>query len=81
MSGKSERASEMPETSRDQESQKPRVRTFSWADPAIGVEAARSLSGVDFVRKIMRGQIRRRIHTGLRGDELVWGRRAQEHAR
>ncbi len=47
----------MPQTRRDQDSEKPRVRTFSWGDPAISVQAARSLSGIDFVRKIMRGQI------------------------
>ncbi len=47
----------MPQTRRDQDGQKSRVRTFSWGDPAISVQAARSLSGIDFVRKIMRGQI------------------------
>lgn len=41
----------------DKGGQKPRVRTVSWGDPAISVEAARSLSGVDFVRKIMHSQI------------------------
>jgi uncharacterized protein (TIGR00369 family) len=49
--------SEMPEKSRDNAGAKPRVRTFSWGDPAIGMEVARSLSGVDFVRQIMRGEI------------------------
>jgi hypothetical protein len=34
-----------------------RVRTFSWSDPAIGMDVARSLSGIDFLPKITRGQI------------------------
>ena len=34
-----------------------RVRTVAWSDPAIGIEAARSLSGVEFVSKIMRGEV------------------------
>jgi len=46
-------ANKMPEASRDEHSQTSRVRTISWGDPAISIEAARSLSGVDFVRKIM----------------------------
>lgn len=50
-------ASKMLEMRHDKDGQKPRVRTVSWGDPAISVEAARSLSGVDFVRKIMRNQI------------------------
>jgi len=37
--------------------QRARIRTISWGDPVISVEAARSLRGVDFVRKIMNGQI------------------------
>jgi uncharacterized protein (TIGR00369 family) len=41
----------------DNGASKPRVRTFSWGDPAIGIEASRSLSGVEFVRKIMHGHI------------------------
>ena len=45
----------MLETSRDKDM--PRIRTVSWSDPAISLEAARSLSGVDFVHKIMRGEI------------------------
>ena len=49
--------SEMPKSSRDEDNEKARVRSVSWSDPAISVEAARSLNGVDFVRKIMRGQI------------------------
>jgi uncharacterized protein (TIGR00369 family) len=36
---------------------KPRSRTFSWGDPAIGMAVARSLSGLDFVRGVMRGEI------------------------
>lgn len=47
----------MPETSPDDDAAKPRVRTISWGDPAIGAEVARSMSGVDFVRKIMRGEV------------------------
>jgi uncharacterized protein (TIGR00369 family) len=47
----------MLEASGDNDTSKPRVRTFSWGDPAIGVEAALSLSGIDFVCTIMRGQI------------------------
>jgi uncharacterized protein (TIGR00369 family) len=35
----------------------PRTRTFSWGDPAIGMDAARSSGGLDFVRRIMRGEI------------------------
>jgi len=34
-----------------------RTRSVSWSDPAISVEAARSLSGIDFVRKIMSGHV------------------------
>lgn len=34
-----------------------RTRSVSWGDPAISVDAARSLSGIDFVRKIMNGQV------------------------
>lgn len=37
--------------------QEPRIRTFSWDDPAIAIEAARSISGVEFVRRIMRGEL------------------------
>lgn len=39
----------------DSEGQKRRVRIFSWSEPAIGIEAARSIGGVDFVRKLMNG--------------------------
>ncbi|HXZ02455.1 MAG TPA: PaaI family thioesterase [Stellaceae bacterium] len=46
-----------PETSRESDTSKPRVRTFSWGDPAIGADVARSSSGVDFVRKIMLGEV------------------------
>lgn len=35
----------------------PRVRTVSWGGPAISAQAARSLCGVHFVQRIMRGQI------------------------
>lgn len=48
---------ETPETSRNSDAPKPRERTFSWSDPAIGAEVARSSSGVDFVRKIMNGEV------------------------
>lgn len=47
----------MPEAIRENDVSKPRVRTVSWGDPAIGVEVARSLSGVDFVRKIMHSEV------------------------
>ena len=36
---------------------KMRTRSVSWSDPAISVEAVRSLSGIDFVRKIMNGDV------------------------
>lgn len=34
-----------------------RTRTVAWSDPNISLEAARSLRGVDFVQKIMRGEV------------------------
>lgn len=34
-----------------------RVRQVSWGDPDIGIAASRSLSGLDFVRKIASGEI------------------------
>lgn len=47
----------MPETNRDKDSTAPPVGAVSWGDPAISAQAARSLCGVDFVQRIMRGQI------------------------
>jgi len=47
----------MMDPSRGKDGTAPRVRTVSWGDPAISVEAARSLCGIDFVRKIMLGEI------------------------
>jgi len=43
--------------SQDDAIPKPRIRTVAWSDPAIGVKAARSLSGVEFVSKIMHGEV------------------------
>lgn len=39
------------------QAQRSRTRTVSWRDPAISVDAVRSLSGVEFVRKIMNRQV------------------------
>lgn len=47
----------MPETIRDNNIAKPRIRTVTWGDPGIGVEIARSMTGVEFIRKIMRGEV------------------------
>lgn len=47
----------MAERSREKGTTAHRVRTVSWGDPAISVKAAQSLCGIDFVRRIMRGQI------------------------
>lgn len=32
-----------------------RIRTFSWSDPMIGAKAALSLSGLDYLRGMGRG--------------------------
>ncbi len=34
-----------------------RSRTVSWEDPAIGAEAAPNMSGLDYMRAIMRGEL------------------------
>jgi hypothetical protein len=47
----------MSQTDRNENLPRPRVRTFSWGDPMIAVEAARSLSGIDLVRRIMHSDI------------------------
>jgi uncharacterized protein (TIGR00369 family) len=65
------RRSEMPENSGDDAHAERRIRTFSWSDPAIGVEAARSLSGLDFVRKLLSGEIPAPPVTELMGFRLV----------
>jgi len=47
----------VPATAQNDVVPKPRVRTVAWSDPAISVAAASSLSGVEFVSKIMRGEV------------------------
>ncbi|PYE50461.1 PaaI family thioesterase [Deinococcus yavapaiensis] len=45
-----------PATSmRDEPHQEARVRTYTWEDPLVGAEAARHLSGLDYLRAIVRG--------------------------
>ncbi|HXZ00097.1 MAG TPA: PaaI family thioesterase [Stellaceae bacterium] len=61
----------MPEPIRDNDTAKPRIRTVSWGDPAVGVEVARSLNGVEFVRKIMRGEVPAPPVFNLLGFRLV----------
>jgi uncharacterized protein (TIGR00369 family) len=45
----------MSSTSEDKE----RTRTFSWEDPRVLAEAARGLSGIEFLRKVVSGELPR----------------------
>ncbi|WP_246581229.1 PaaI family thioesterase [Deinococcus aestuarii] len=44
-----------PTPTRDELHQGARVRTYTWEDPLVGAEAARHLSGLDYLRAMVRG--------------------------
>jgi uncharacterized protein (TIGR00369 family) len=48
-----------------------RTRTISWEDPAIGAEAARCMSGLDYLRAIQQGTLPAPPFAHLMGMELV----------
>lgn len=46
----------MPENSPRASAQDVRTRTFSWHDPKLSVQPALSMSGLEFIRKVMNGE-------------------------
>ena len=48
-----------------------RTRTVSWEDPAPGAEAAREMSGLEYLRAMMRGELPGPPIAGLLGFGLV----------
>ena len=49
----------------------PRTRTVTWEDPARGVLAARSMSGLEFIRAIARGDLPAPPFLRLLGAEMA----------
>jgi uncharacterized protein (TIGR00369 family) len=47
----------MPDADQDYETEPPRRRTISWADPAMSAKAACASHGIEFVRQLMRGEL------------------------
>ncbi|MFC4427075.1 PaaI family thioesterase [Deinococcus navajonensis] len=49
-------ADPIPESSTETVHKEARLRTYTWEDPLIGAEAARHLSGLDYLRGMVRGE-------------------------
>lgn len=53
------------------EAREPRTRTVTWRDPREGLAGARSLSGLDYLRAMLRGELPGPPIAALMGFELV----------